>query len=425
MLTRCRTHLKRWIALVVVVQCLVLLFYLYSVSNKDASAAPERLVSQVHAERYTSVTTKHEQHSRTRLGSQEALLHAKSYPEWHLSNSTRHNEHLKRQEELKKANEILFRKIGSKKQQLQRETPEQRAQRVLKKSKTHQIKWAEKAERHRKQKQNVRRRNDNTAFFKDLNIRLKRDRNWNGNFVENSNIFGRELKKLKIEADEVPKGKSSLLKTSQVARHTGSDQVHTDEVQADSKELRLEPARSAQEETLLSTEQKSTMRHLTQLRFEGNLIDSQTRSKTGKDDIQVTHTQLQNQHSAEAVSKMNYLDASQTEEARTNTPTPTHASNDSSQKKVVSSFNLTSSHIGNLSLFSHLVSIPEVFQLNRELPTAQYFETRQTNYSKSECFKAGTLPSLGPNDFLCSCKSGWHGKWCSFPDSVYYSIEKK
>lgn len=343
--THCRTHLKAWISLVVIAQCLVLILYLVTVSDKGTT-------QQSLLDRQTgSPLTKGQDVRLVQNIGDSAGNQTKRNPEY-PKKSTVSAEHLKMVANLKTAHEILHKKIGSKTDK-QKDKFHKKKESALKKSFSKQ-KWLEKAQRHRKQKQ---------QGFKSRNI-TKTDMMQEFKESKKSALnsskkgVGRELKKVNREKGEREKRHLTTGKTTQgsftQSVSTGFTELNTD------------------------VENTNVTRGITQ----SAQISASSGAKSRSFELDIRSKAIVN-------SSVNYT--------------------------------FDTFRIANQSHFPRFVSIPQVFHLDSVLPTVEYFETRKTRYSTYQCYKAGTRPQIGAEDILCSCEKGWHGKWCSFPDSLYYS----
>ena len=364
-ITHCRTHLKAWISLVVIVQCLVLILYLIIVSDKETTQQPplarkNHVVTQKGNFLQTDKSTRPAE--RGQITIRNLIKEHLKYPAKHVTHQRAIADHLNLNADLKNANDILYRKIGKKKR---KPTPKlaDRREEVLKKALMQQARWAEKAERHRKQKlEGIKARNrvNNTSKsgaldLPQFDIKVIRE---NRNDSLNSKTIGRELKKFISES--TTKSKEKVINNDKL---------------------------------ILGSHTRSFVSRITDL-----VKEKLTTNDLTSEIIKAKH-----------------------EEHFNNPTAPKNIVNIDKEPNVAtvsSDNNLTSINVANISLF---VSIPKVFQLDDAIPTAEYFETRKTTYSTHQCYKPGTRPQVGPEDFLCSCEKGWHGKWCSFPDSLYYS----
>ena len=351
LLTHCRTHLKVWISLVVIVQCLVLILYLIVVSEKKVAQQTNFIDSRQ--------TTQNIQGQDIKLSEQGFIStntqdndNSPEYPIKHLTHPTvPTQDHLNRDIDLKNANEILYRKIGTKRRKTKTVN---RDEEILKKTLLHQARLAEKAERHRKQKlhgNKYRKSFEIDHFDKQRNL-TKFERR-----TAASKTIGRELKKVKYDGEAkvrekiVVKSEKPILGSS-----IGSDH--------------------------------------------GKIADQEGKVTTKMSKSEQIKYQYENNFAFPEI----------------------HNSSSGRVKKFSTvSVSTNSTNIVNLSFFNDIVSAPQVFHLSGEIPTAEYFETRRTKHSNYLCYKPGTRPQIGPEDFLCSCEKGWHGKWCSFPDSLYFS----
>ena len=351
LLTHCRTHLKVWISVVVIVQCLVLILYLIVVSEKGATQQTNFIDSHQ--------TTQNTQGQDIKLSEQGFIAkktqdndNSLEYRIKHLTHPTaRTQDHLNRDTDLKNANEILYRKIGTKRRNTKKVN---RNEEILKKTLLHQARLAEKAERHRKQKlQGNKYRKSFEIHRFDFGQNLtKFERR-----TAASKTIGRDLKKVKYDGDAklrekiVIKSEKAILGSSIVSLH---GKIADQGGKVTIKEAKSEPIKHQYEKNFAFPE---------------------------------IHNSLSGR-----VRNFNTVSVSS-----------------------------NSTNIVNSSFFNDIVSAPQVFHLSGEIPTAEYFETRRTKYSTYLCYKPGTRLQIGSEDFLCSCEKGWHGKWCSFPDSLYFS----
>lgn len=357
-INHCRTHVKAWISLVVIVQCLVLILYLIVVSDKETTQQPP-LARKNHV-----VTQKGkflQKNETTRLAERGQITIRNQIKE-HLKYPARAiADHLNLNANLKNANDILYRKIERKRKPTSKLAD--RREEVLKKALMQQARWAEKSERHRKQKLKVikaRNRANNTSKSGALDVPqfdIKVIRA-NRNDSLNSKTIGRELKKFISESTS--KSKENVINNDKL---------------------------------ILGSHTRSFLSSITDA-----VKDKLTNNELTSEIIKTKHEE----HFSNPIAPKNILNVDKEPYVAT----------------VSSDHNLTSISVANLSLF---VSIPKVFQLDDTIPNAEYFETRKTTYSTYQCYKHGTRPQVGPEDVLCSCEKGWHGKWCSFPDSLYYS----
>ena len=367
----CRSHMKAWISLVVIVQCLVLIIYLIVVSDKETTQQPP-LVKQSHVITQNGhfIQSKGQETIITRgqITNKNQIKGSLVYPPEHPTHQRAIADHLNSNTNLKNANDILFRKIGSKKRK-QNLKPAERKEEALKKALLQQARWAEKVERHRKQKlQGIKSRNrvNNKTIFGAIDLpqfdikAVRENKN-------NSKLIGRELKKFTSD------GSISTIKSKESSKFIDNG--------------------------------KLVLGSYTRF-FVSSITDLVKEKRTAKEFTnQITNAKHED-HSNSTKAK-NFSKVEKT------TPIQTAS--------ISWDYNLTSIIGANLSLFTNFVSIPKVFHLDNAHPTVEYFDTRRTTYSTHQCYRPGTRPQIGPDDFLCSCERGWHGKWCSFPDSLYYS----
>ena len=354
LLTHCRTHLKVWISLVVIVQCLVLILYLIVVSEREAAQQTNFIESRE--------TTANIQGQDVKLSKQGFIStknqdnnNSPEYPIKHLTHPTaRTQDHLNRDTDLKNANEILYRKIGTKRRKPKKVN---RKEEILKKTLLHQARLAEKAERHRKQKL------EGTKYRKSFEIhRFDTRRNWT-KFSDRvpvaSKTIGRELKKFRNDGD-------------------------------------------------------ANVRQKIIVKNDKPILGSSIRSLVGKIADKVANISTKESKGEQTNYKHQYENDLAFPAIHSNSSEPV-------RQFRTGTVSTNSTNIAKFSFYNDTVSEPQVFHLNGENPTAEYFETRRTKYSTYLCYKPGTRPQIGPEDFLCSCEKGWHGKWCSFPDSLYFS----